>query len=416
MGPSPADLPDLAPLRGRWIVLALLFASTTLNYLDRAILGVLLPVIREEIPIDASVYGYITASFQVAYTAGALLCGWFLDRFGTRIGMAVTVGVWSVAAALHGIVMAPFQFGLWRAVLGLAEAGNFPAATKAASEWFPPKERALAVGTFNAGTTVAAVLGPPALIGLQEVIGWRACFYLVGALGVVWLLMWWRTDTTPPNVTARTSSSPTGMLALVRNRQALGYAIAKFLTDPAWWFLLFWLPLYFKDVRHLELRMVGWALSFVYLTAGLGAVIGGWASGRLMKAGWPRGRARKATMLVTAALMPAAGLGVLVDDPWTSVGLLSLATFAHQAWATTLFTTTTDVFPPEAVGRVAGLGGAFGGLGGVLFSALVPGYLIGRVGYQPLFLSIALFYVVAWGVVHSMMGDLTPVAARHRPA
>lgn len=411
-GAQPGGLPP-APT-GRWTVLALLFASTTLNYLDRAILGVLLPVIREEIPIDAATYGYITAAFQVAYTVGAAVCGLFLDRFGTRIGMAITVGVWSVAAAFHGFVIAPIQFGAARAVLGLAEAGNFPAAAKAASEWFPAGERAFAIGVFNGGTTVASIIGPPALIALQAVVGWRVCFGLVGGLGLIWLIVWWsiRTSPAPAGVGAGGSPPAIPLREVIRHRQAWGYAIAKFLTDPAWWFLLFWLPLYFKDVRHLELRTVGWALSVVYLTAGIGAVLGGWASGRLMKAGWPRGRARKTTMLVAICLMPAAGLGVLVADPIASVGLLSLATLGHQAWATNLFTTATDVFPPEAVGRVGGLGGAFGGAGGALFSALIPGYLIGRMGYQPLFLSMAAFYAVAWWVVHRFMGDLSPL----RPA
>jgi ACS family hexuronate transporter-like MFS transporter len=402
-------LPDAeeGPLRARWTILALLLASTTLNYLDRAILGVLLPVIREEIPIDSATYGSIQAAFQLAYTAGALACGAFLDRYGTRIGMAATVGVWSAAAFLHGLVTAPAQFALWRGVLGLAEAGNFPAATKVAAEWFPVRERGLAVGVFNAGTTVASIAGPPALIALQGSVGWRACFYLVGALGFLWLLFWWRARTVSPLAIATGRGAEGTLRETLSHRAAWGYAIAKLLTDPAWWFLLFWLPLYFKDVRGLDLDAMAWALSVVYLTAGLGAVIGGWLPGRLMRGGMSRGRARKGTMAAAAALMPAAGVGVLVESAAASVGLLSLATFAHQAWATNLFTTSTDVFPTQAVGRVTGLGGAAGGLGGVLFSALIPGFLVGRVGFEPLFLSMAAFYAVAWWVVHRLMGDLS---------
>ncbi|MBM4188006.1 MAG: MFS transporter [Gemmatimonadetes bacterium] len=397
--------------RWRWAVLALLFASTTLNYLDRAILGVLLPVIRQDIPIDAKTNGWITASFQIAYTIGALGCGWLLDRHGSKIGMALMVAIWSGAAALHAFATAPLQFGAWRAVLGLAEAGNFPAAAKAAGEWFAPKERAFAIGVFNAGTTAASVLGPPALIALQKSIGWQACFVLVGALGALWLVAWWRWFWTPAQPTTPglvPAAPPLGRI--LRRREAWGYGIAKFFTDPAWWFLLFWLPLYFKDVRQLPLEQVGWALSAVYLMAGLGAVSGGWASGRLMGAGWPRGRARKTVMLGCVLLMPAAGFGAIVEEPLAAIALVSVAAFGHQAWATNLFTTATDVFPGNEVGRVGGFGGMMGGGAGVIFSALVPGYLVGRFGYQPLFVGMAAFYLVAWLAVDRLMGNLEPRA------
>ena len=408
MAPSTATSPEARWNDSwRWVVLALLFASTTLNYVDRAILGVLLPVIRADIPIDGKTYGWITAAFQGAYTIGAVGCGWLLDRYGTKLGMAAMVGVWSVAAALHGIVTAPFQFGVWRAALGLAEAGNFPAAAKAAGEWFGPRERAFAIGIFNAGTTAASVLGPPALIAFQKVIGWQACFGLVGALGVGWLVAWWRWFPATAVAPRRAEDGRAGSLrAVLARREAWGYGIAKFFTDPAWWFLLFWLPLYFKDVRQFPIERVGWSLSAVYLMAGLGAVAGGWVSGRLIAAGWPRGRARKTTMLGCVLLMPAAALGVTVESPLVGVLLLGVAAMAHQAWATNLFTTATDVFPAEAVGRVSGFGGTLGGGAGVIFSALVPGYLIGSVGYRPLFIGMVGFYVIAWLAVHRLMGSL----------
>ncbi|MFN0181249.1 MAG: MFS transporter [Gemmatimonadales bacterium] len=396
----------------RWVVLALLFVSTTLNYLDRAILGLLLPIIRAEIPIDAKVYGWITAAFQLAYTAGAIGCGWLLDRYGTKLGMAAMVGVWSAAAALHGIATAPWQFGGWRAVLGLAEAGNFPAAAKAAGEWFAPKERAFAIGVFNAGTTAASVAGPPLLIALEKVVGWRGCFVVVGALGIGWMIAWWRWYRADPPAQAHLDRpAATSLRTVLARREAWGYGLAKAFTDPAWWFLLFWLPLYFKDVRQFPIERVAWSLSVVYLMAGLGAVAGGWASGRLIAAGWPRGRARKTTMLVCVLLMPAAGLGVMVESATLGMLLVSVAAFAHQAWATNLFTTATDVFPAGAVGRVSGFGGTMGGGAGVIFSALVPGYLIPSVGYRPLFVGMAAFYVVAWWAVHRLMGSLEPLSA-----
>jgi ACS family hexuronate transporter-like MFS transporter len=403
----------------RWWVLSLLFLSTVINYLDRMVLSVLIPVIRDQFHFDESVYGNITAAFQMAYTVGALICGYLLDTLGTKIGMALTVGVWSVATMLHASAGSPLQIGIWRGLLGLAESGNFPAATKAAAEWFRPQERALAVGIFNAGTNIAAVIGPPVFIAIQLAFGWRPCFLVLGAMGFVWLAAWLCFYHSPaPGATA----VPAGRISLratLAYRQAWGFAVAKFLTDPVWWFFLFWLPLYFHDVRHFDMRQLAWALPVVYLISDVGAVSGGWFSGHLIRRGWPRGKARKTVMLICALIMPVAALGVLVRDSTIAVLLFSLATFSHQAWMTNLFTTPSDVFPKEAVGSVLGLGGSLGGLGGALFSSLIPGHVIGRIGYTPLFLAMSCLYMVAMILFHILMRDLKPVsfdlAASARP-
>jgi ACS family hexuronate transporter-like MFS transporter len=393
----------------RWWILSLLFLSTVINYLDRMVLSVLIPVIRDEFHFDESVYGNITAAFQVAYTAGALICGYLLDTMGTKIGMALTVGIWSLATMLHASVGSPLQLGIWRGWLGLAESGNFPGATKAAAEWFPPQERAFAVGVFNAGINLAAIIGPPAFIAIQQAYGWRACFLVTGALGFVWLAAWLLFYHSPEKGVTAELDRRVSLRDILAYRQAWGFALAKFLTDPVWWFFLFWLPLYFHDVRKFDMRQLAWALPVVYLIADVGAVSGGWFSGYLIRRGWPRGRARKTAMLICALIMPVAALGVLARDSTTAVLLFSLATFAHQAWMTNLFTTAADVFPKEAVGRVLGLGGCLGGFGGVMFSALIPGHVIGRIGYTPLFLVMSCLYMVAMFLFHILMRDLTPV-------
>jgi ACS family hexuronate transporter-like MFS transporter len=395
--------------RMRWWILSLLFFSTFINYMDRMVLAVLIPAIREQFHISEAIYGNITAAFQLCYTVGALLCGYLLDTYGTKIGMFISVGVWSVAAMLHATVVSPLQLGLWRGLLGLGEAGNFPAATKAAAEWFPPHERAFAVGVFNAGINIAAVIGPPMFIAIQLTYGWRACFLVTGAIGFVWLTLWSLVYRAPGKIGAAEPSVNLSLRTTLAYPQTWGFAIGKFLTDPVWWFYLFWLPLYFHDVRKFDMKHLAWALPFIYLVADFGAVAGGWISGLLMRRGWPRGRARKTVMLVCALLMPVSALGVLAKDSSTAVLLFSLATCCHQAWMTNLFTSASDVFPKEAVGRVLGLGGCTGGFGGVLISALVPGYLIGLIGYTPLFLAMSCLYMIAIFVVHILMGDLSPV-------
>ncbi len=414
---------DSSPVRAetrlsmRWWILSLLFCSTFINYMDRMVLSVMIPVIREEFHISEAVYGNITAAFQMCYTIGALLCGYLLDTYGTKIGMFISVGVWSVAAALHASVVSPLQLGLWRGVLGLAEAGNFPAATKAAAEWFPPHERGFAVGVFNAGINIAAVIGPPVFIAIQLAFGWRVCFLVTGAVGFVWLGIWALVYRAPAALQAAETSASVSIRDTLAYREAWGFGIAKFLTDPVWWFYLFWLPLYFHDVRKFDMKHLAWALPFIYLVSDFGAVAGGWVSGYLMRLGWPLGRARKTTMLVCALVMPVAALGVLVDDSTKAIVLFSLATCAHQAWMTNLFTAASDVFPKQAVGRVLGLGGCLGGFGGVLFSALIPGYVIGLVGYRPLFLVMSCLYMIAMLMVHILMRDLRPVRfeiANHR--
>jgi ACS family hexuronate transporter-like MFS transporter len=407
--------------RVRWWMLSLLFFATTINYLDRIVFSVLIPVIREEMHISDQEYGYLNGAFQLAYTVGYIFMGRFIDRFGTRIGYAVSITWWSIAAAFHALTSSPMNLGFWRAMLGLGESGNFPSAIKSVAEWFPKKDRAFATGIFNAGTNVASMIGPPIIIWMMELWGWRACFLITGSLGFVWLVLWliaYRLPDLHPKVNKAeldyiqadlaedTEDVDIGWGAALRHKQTWGFALGKFITDPVWWFYLFWLPPYLYDVRGFNLREIGWALPVVYLMADIGSVGGGWLPGFLMRRGWAHGRARKTTMALCACTMPIAALSALAPGPILTIALVGLATSSHQGWSANLFTTVSDVFPKKAVASVTGIGGTMGGLGGFLFAAIIPGFVVTYFGYTPVILGFGVFHLMGLFVVHRLMGDM----------
>jgi ACS family hexuronate transporter-like MFS transporter len=397
----------------RRVVLALLFFATTINYLDRIVLGIMLPLIRAELHLTDQDYGNITGAFQAAYTVGFLIAGKFIDRFGTRIGYATAILWWSIAAALHGLSKSVMSLSLWRGMLGLGEAGNFPAAIKTVAEWYPPKDRAFATGIFNAGTNVAAMVGPPALVALSALYGWRACFVLTSGLGFVWLAAWLIIYRAPAKSTSEEQDAlrQIGWLDALQSRKTWGFALGKFLTDPVWWFYLYWLPPYLYDVRKFDLKEVGWALPVVYLMADFGSVGGGWLSGYLMRRGWDTMRARRGAMTVCALCMPVAALAVLAPGPVLTIALISLATSAHQGWSANIFTITSDVFPKEAVASVTGIGGCAGGIGGFLFSAIIPGFIITHFGYVPMFAIMGTLHVIALLSMFPLLKERQPVLA-----
>jgi ACS family hexuronate transporter-like MFS transporter len=412
--------------RIRWWMLALVFFATTINYLDRIVFSVLIPVIRQEMHLNDKQYGYVNGAFMIAYTVGFLVMGRFIDRFGTRIGYAVAIAWWSLAACFHALARTPIGLGFWRSMLGLGESGNFPAAIKSVAEWFPKKDRAFATGIFNAGTNVASMVGPPVFVWMVMHVGWRSCFLITGGLGFVWLTLWLlfyhlperhpavsrseldyiRSD--PESEQDQNAQSVPWLVAL-RHKEAWGFVLAKFITDPVWWFYLYWLPPYLYDVRKFNLQEIGWALPVVYLMADVGSVGGGWISGALIRRGWPTGKARKTTMALCAACMPVAAMCVLAKSPILAIALVSLATSAHQGWSANLFTTTSDVFPKQAVASVTGLGGFAGGLGGFLFSAVIPGIVVTYFGYTPVFLTMGSFHLIGLVLVHVLLGDMRRV-------
>ena len=404
-------------------MLALLFFATTINYLDRIVLSVLSPVILGEMHISKQQYGDITSAFQLTYTFGFIFFGWFIDRFGTRVGYAVSALWWSIAAMLHSLSKTGMDLAMWRAVLGLGEAGNFPTAIKCVAEWFPKRERALACGIFNSGASVAAMVGPPLFVWLNGLYGWRTCFFVTGASGLVWLLVWWLVYRLPgqhPKVNAAELAfihSDSGeelqpkvtWSQALRYKQTWGFAAAKFFADPVWWFYLYWLPLYFSEVRGFKLTEIGWALPVIYLMADMGSVFGGWLSGYWIGRGWEIGKARKMSMLIFALCMPVGATCVLAKSPILAVALISLATAAHQAWSANLFTTVSDVFPKQAVASVTGIGGCLGGFGGFLFTGQMAGYVTEHYGFTPIFLIMGAFHLTGLAILHWGMGDLQPL-------
>ena len=389
--------------RVRWWILGMLFLGTTINYFDRIVLGILLPDIRADLHVDDRQYGFVTAAFQAAYTLGFLYMGRVVDSIGSRLAYGAAALFWSAAAALTVFSRSSFQLGIWRSLLGLSESCNFPAAIKSVSDWFDEKDRAFATGIFNSGTNVAAMAGPPMFVYLSQRFGWRACFLMTAALGLLWVVAWLFIHPRKMPAHHHDNAPRLPWWEAARLREAWGFAAGKFFSDPAWWFYLFWLPLYLHDVRKLDMTTVGWALSFVYVMAGVGGVAGGWVSGFLIRRGWRPLRARKITMLVCACAMPFTAMGVLVPSAAAAVVLFSFATGLHQAWSANLFTTVSDTVPRNAVGAATGIGGFAGGLGGIIFSALIPGFVIPAVGYTPVFLAMGVLYFIGLVALHRLM-------------
>lgn len=393
--------------RTRWWILTLLFFATTINYLDRIVFSVLIPVIREEMHLTDQDYGYINAAFQVFYTIGFIFMGGLVDKWGTKKGYTVSVIWWSLAAVGHAFSSGAMGLSFWRAMLGLGEAGNFPAAIKSVSEWFPKKDQALAIGIFNSGATISSIIGPPLFAALVLTMGWRFCFIVTGGIGFVWMVLWLLTPK-PPTTEADQKEPQVSWSEALRHRSTWGFAVAKFFSDPVWWFYLYWLPPYFFDVRKMDLKEIGWAIPVIYFIAGLGGVVGGWISGLMIRRGWAPIRARKAGMAIFALCMPIAACSVLTPSPIWAIALISLATAAHQGWSSNLYAVTSDSFPKNAVASVTGIGGCAGGIGGVLFSALIPGYVVTNFGYTPVFLAMGVFHLIGLVISHFLLKEPDP--------
>jgi ACS family hexuronate transporter-like MFS transporter len=403
--------PATAAAANRWWILSLLFFATTINYLDRAILGVLLPEIQKELNFSQEAYGNIQFWFQFAYGVGSLIGGKLLDTYGTRIGYGLAAAVWSVAGALHSLATGALHFGALRMLLGLSEAPNFPAVNKAIAESFPPQQKAMAMGLVNFGTNFANIIGPLLFGAITKLWGWRAGFAIMGALGFIWLPIWLLTM---PKVKASPAEAAArlGYRAVFAHKQAWAYAAAKFLTDPVWWFYLFWLPAYLTNVRGMNIDQRVQSLAIVYAISGAGSIAGGALSSYLMKLGWHVSRARKTAMLICAVIMPLSALGMIVENTSVAILLFGLGTAAHQAWSANLFTLPADVFPQQSVGSANAIGVFTGAMGGALFSGLIPGYLLGPIGYTPILITMSCFYLIAWFFVNKWMGDFKAVEAR----
>src|SRR6266849_4729466 len=372
------DQPVLRIGRYRWVICGLLFAATAINYIDRQTIGVLKPTLQAELKWTESSYADIVFWFQAAYAIGYLGFGPIIDRIGARAGYAVAFTVWTLAHIGHGFVHSITQFALMRFTLGLGESGSFPASLKAVSEWFPQKERALAVGIFNAGSNLGAIITPLVVPAITLAWGWRAAFIATGAVSFVWLIAWlavYRSPDAHQKLSAaelefiRSSDEPAmataaaisrdrvSWLKLLTIKETWAYALGKFLTDPICGLYLFWLPDFLSKRHGLDLKSFGPPLVAIYLLSDIGSVAGGWGSSRLMKTGRTVNAARKITMLICAVAVVPILFAQFVSQLWIAVAIIGLAAAAHQAWSANLMTLPSDLFPRAAVGSVVGIGG-----------------------------------------------------------
>ncbi len=397
----------------RWRIAALLFGATVINYIDRQTLSVLASEITSELGISDIEYSQIVQAFLVCYAGMYMVWGRIIDRWGTRVALAISMVWWSLANAGHALSRGFVGLGVFRALLGLGESGNFLAAEKAISEWFPPKERGFANGLVNAAASTGAILAPPLIVLIFTQWGWRVAFVVTGALGFVWLVFWLRWYWIParhPRVTAEERSmieNAPGVPAResVRWAQLFGFRqtwalfLARVLADPVWWFYLFWLPKYLSDERGFSIVAIGLTTWVPFLTADLGAIAGGWASGRLIARGMDPVRARKWIMLPAAAVMPLSLAVPTSDSSIVAVTAICGVTFAHMAWKTNLMTMTNDVYPTAVVGSAAGIVGLGSSLGGVIFTG-ITGVVVERYSYTAIFFVMAFLHPIALGILH----------------
>jgi ACS family hexuronate transporter-like MFS transporter len=417
----------------RWVVCALLFTATTINYVDRQILALIKEFLDAELGWSNETFGWVNGAFQLAYAFGFFFFGWFVDRYGTKIGYAVSIALWSVAAMSHALVGSVNGFFAARSFLGVSEGGNFPAAIKATALWFPKRERAFATSIFNAGTNVGAIVAPAMIPPIAIHFGWRWAFILAGLAGFVWLFFWFPMYDTPDrrkNLTraeydlihsdkdeAGAGGRPMGYLRALRIRQTWSFLTAKFLTDPVWWFFLIWLPDYFKATRGLAIKDSWVHLVTIYTIVTVLSIGGGWLTGYLNGRGWSVTRARKTGMFLFAlCVVPI--LAVTKVGDWTAVLLIGLAASAHQAWSANLYTTISDMFPKKDIATLTSLGGITGSAGGFFFPILT-GWLLdhfkaaGNVteGYAVLFAICAFAYLFSFAIHHALAPKFEPLPA-----
>lgn len=423
----------------RWVIVALLFFATTINYLDRVVISLLKPTLEKEFNWSETDYSTLVVVFQAAYALGMLGIGSIIDRVGTKIGYALSITLWSVVGIATGFAKTTFGFGVARAGLGLSEAGNFPAAIKTVAEWFPRKERALATGIFNSGTNIGAIVAPLTVPFITATYGWQWAFYITGATGFIWLVLWWTMYKKPADhksvsaselayinsdVDERTEeaaaegTAKVSWFKLLTYRQTWAFFFGKLLTDPIWWFYLFWLPAFLKAQYGLEGTAMALPVALVYTIASVGSVFGGWLPLNLTRKGMSIFQARKTSMFIYAlCALPvvfAQWLGSM--NIWLAVLIIGFAASAHQAWSANIFTTVSDMFPRRAVASVTGIGGMAGAVGGILIARLAGRLFdhykaLGEIetGYYIMFIICGLAYLTAWGVMHLLVPKFRPI-------
>jgi ACS family hexuronate transporter-like MFS transporter len=402
-----------APPSHRWFICFLLFAATTINYLDRQVLSLLAPDLQRELGWGEKDYGNIVTAFQAAYAVALVAAGHLIDRFGVRIGYALSVGLWSLASMGHALVTSAFGFGAMRAALGVFEAGNFPAAIKTVAEWFPRHERALANGLFNTGSIAGAIIAPLAVPWMAVTWGWQATFVAMGVLGFVWIAVWWPCyrRLQPATISAEAkagdeAAEPTEaipMRQLLSNRSTWALIAARLCADPIWWFFLFWLAKFLDSTYGLKLTEMSLPLVAIYGLAAIGSVAGGWAPRQLLLRGVSLRSARLGTMLVCALAVVPVVFAVRDVGLWTAVVLIGLAMAAHCAWISNTFALVSDLFPRRAVATVAGISGMAGSIGGMVMAQVAGRVLEATGSYLPLFLIASTSYLCGWIILRFLL-------------
>jgi ACS family hexuronate transporter-like MFS transporter len=416
--------------RVRWTICAMLFVATSINYMDRQVISILKPTLMKPIAehgigMTEVGYGHIGAAFMIAYAIGLLVAGRFVDKVGTRIGYMAIMAVWSLSAMGHALANSVLEFGIARFTLGLGESGNFPAAIKTVAEWFPQSERSLATGIFNSGANIGAVLAPVIVPWVTIRYGWHAAFLATGAFSALWIALWFSKYRKPADHRTLTGAElrhiyreaaeqmgpSTPWAKLLSIRQTWAFAIPKFLTDPIWWFLLFYLPSYFSDKFHLDLSHLGLPLIVVYSSSTIGSIGGGWLPALFHRLGLSAIHARLSAMLVCACMVVPIFMVNYLHSEWVAIALLSMATAAHQGWSANLFTTASDMFPRSAVGSVTGIGGMAGAAGGALMINYA-GYILQLThSYATLFAIAASAYLLALLILVTLAPGLRRVGS-----
>jgi ACS family hexuronate transporter-like MFS transporter len=411
---------DQKPTSMRWWICALLFFATTINYIDRQVFAILAPQLQTEIGWSEIEYGYIVTAFQLSYAIGLLMVGKLIDFLGTKKGFILSIIVWSLAAMAHALARTPIGFGLARLALGIGESGNFPAAIKTISEWFPRKERALATGIFNSGSNIGAIVAPLLVPIIALNFGWQAAFILTGLLGFIWLFFWLRLMSRPEeNVsinaaeldlikvdTEQDLEKPSSIWKIIRTRKIWAIAIGKFMTDPIWWFFLYWLPKFLNTTYGLKLDKIGLPLIVAYLIADVGSIGGGWLSSYFLQMGWSINAARKTTLLICAIMVLPIYWASGIDDLWPAVILIGLGMAAHTGWSANMYTLATDFFPKKDMGTVVGFIGMAGAVGGMLMAS-ATGHLLQATGsYKILFVIAASMYSIALIIIHLLVPNI----------
>lgn len=399
--------------RVRWTICAMLFVATSINYMDRQVIAILKPTLQHSIGMSEADYGYVVGAFTIAYALGLLLAGRLVDKVGTRIGYMLIMAVWSLSAMGHALANTVLEFGIARFFLGLGESGNFPAAIKTVTEWFPQSERSLATGLFNSGTNLGAILAPLIVPWVTIRFGWHAAFLVTGAFSALWIVLWFSKYHKPDEHPTLTSDElrhiygetteqigpSTPWISLLGLRQTWAFSLGKFLTDPIWWFYLYWLPSYFSTKFHLDLSHLGLPLIIVYNASAVGSIGGGWLPVPFRRMGLSAANARLTAMLLCACLVVPIFLINYLETEWAAIALLSLAAAAHQGWSANLFTTASDMFPRSAVGSVTGIGGMVGSVGGFLLATSAGIILELTHSYASLFAIAASAYLVALALI-----------------